>query len=192
MKDARNVTTFFGYDAEGHLTETFLPGGGVVKSLYDMRGRKHDPAIPTWGSGTMFTTGSGELVSQTDALEQVTGMTYDELGRLRTRTDATGTSEWVYFTSGPETGQLRAVASAPDPRLKTPCSIPGTTVSGGNRSGRIFTYTRFGEIETETECIGGESFLTTHRYDDPTGREDRLTYPAVDGERLAVGYFYTN
>jgi YD repeat-containing protein len=59
------------------------------------------------------------LVRKKDTKLQVTDMTYDQLGRLRTKTDTAGTAEWVYdIASGAGIGKLAAMISTPDSRLK--------------------------------------------------------------------------
>jgi YD repeat-containing protein len=56
----------------------------------------------------------GELISQTNALEQETTLEYDEAGRLIERNEDEGTTTWSYYTSG--TGAIGKVSSisAPD------------------------------------------------------------------------------
>ena len=62
-------------------------------------------------------------------------MTYDVLGRMTSKTDPAGTAEWVYDVApGAGKGKLAAMVSAPDERLLGTCTVPGTTVAGGERS----------------------------------------------------------
>jgi len=104
---------------------------------------------------------------------------------------AAGTAEWVYDSaSGAGIGKLAAMVSAPDPKLKAPCTVANTTQTSGNRAGRWFTYDEFGNVQEATECTDGENFVTTYGYDS-FGRQSLVTYPAVgDGSRFAAEYRY--
>src|SRR5678815_272958 len=107
------------------------------------------------------------------------------------RDSTQGTAQWVFDLEPGGIGKLVAMVSAPDTGLAGSCTIPHTTITGGNRAGRSFTYTRFGEIKEISECADGSTFVTTYEYDQ-FGRQKELTYPAVNGQRLAVGYHYTS
>src|SRR5262249_29125958 len=156
-----------------------------------LRGRKDfstDPDMGVWSYGH---DGFGDLITQTDANAQTATMTYDTLGRMTSKTDGSGTAQWVYdVADGAGVGKLAAMVSAPDARLNLPCSIPHTTVTGANRAGRWFTYTAFGEVQDTSECTDGDTFVTTTGYD-AFGRQSSVTYPTVNGARLSVGYHYT-
>ena len=123
-------------------------------------------------------------------------MTYDVLGRMTTRTDSAGTAQWVYdlYTPGgwATKGTLSAMVGAPDPNLKGACTIPNTTQTSGNRAGRSYIYTQFGELVGVDECVDGETFSTTYQYDDTHGRQSGVTYPQVSGTSFAVTYNYTS
>jgi RHS repeat-associated protein len=123
-------------------------------------------------------------------------MTYDVLGRMTTRTDSAGTAQWVYdlYTPGgwATKGTLSAMVGAPDPNLKGACTIPNTTQTSGNRAGRSYLYTQFGELAEVDECVDGETFSTTYQYDDTHGRQSGVTYPQVNGATFAVAYNYTS
>jgi len=88
-------------------------------------------------------------------------------------------------------GKLAAVVSPPDSRLQAPCDIRYTTMTDGNRAGRWLKYTAFGDVEETSECADGDTFVTGFHYDDPFGRQSAVTYPEIGGQRLSVGYNYT-
>jgi RHS repeat-associated protein len=184
-------TISYSYDADGNLTITTDPASNQVQIGYDTRGRKTstvDPDMGTWG---YTQDGFGDLVSQTDATLQSVVMTYDPLGRMLTKTDSTGTAQWVYDTAaGAGVGKLAAMVSVPDPKLAGPCTIPLVTVTGGNRSGKSWRYTAFGEVQEVDECADGTSFATTYQYD--RGRQSLVRYPVVGSSQLAVAYHYTS
>jgi YD repeat-containing protein len=84
--------------AYGNLTTT-TASGVTTTMTYDVRGRKTgmvDRDMGTWSYGY---NAFGELISQTDAKNQPTAMTYDALGRLKTRVEAEGTTTWTYDTA---------------------------------------------------------------------------------------------
>ncbi|RMH21272.1 MAG: hypothetical protein D6698_03015, partial [Gammaproteobacteria bacterium] len=89
----------YAYDAYGNLTDTTDPQGNVVHMTYDNRGRKTSMDDPDMGHWDYTYTVFGELESQTDAKGQTVSMTYDKLGRMTTRTEAEGTTQWVYDNS---------------------------------------------------------------------------------------------
>jgi RHS repeat-associated protein len=192
VTDANGVELKYSYDADGNLTDTTDAAGNVVRVTYDLRGRKKTTVDPDMGSWSYGYNGFGDLTSQTDAKLQTTTMTYDSLGRMTTKTDSTGTAQWVYDVApGAGKGKLAAMISAPDPLSAGPCTIPFVTVTGGNRAGRSFKYTAFGDLQEESQCSDGATFVTNHEYD-ALGRQTLLRYPSVKGQRLAVNYHYTS
>ena len=201
VEDAAGKQISYTYDADGNLTDTAAPSNNTdtaapsnnaVHIHYDVLGRKTDTQDPDLGTWKYTYNGFGDLISQTDAKNQTTTMTYDELGRMITKTDATGTAEWVYDkASGAGIGKLAAMIGAPDTKLSGPCSVPNTTQTSGNRAGRSFTYTPFGDVSEVTECADGDTFVTTYDYDE-LGRQRQVTYPQVNDSRLAVKYHYTS
>jgi RHS repeat-associated protein len=193
-------TTFsFSYDIDGNLTDVtdVTPGHNPINvhTDYDRRGRKTGTSDPDMGNWSYIYNGFGELIEQTDAKGQTTRMTYDDLGRLITKTELAGTaqagtSQWVYDTVPGGVGKLVAVVSAPDDRLAGQCTIPGATLTNGKRAGRSYTFNALGEIDTATECTDGENFVTSFQYD--LGRTSRITYPQVGVDTFVVDYAYTN
>ncbi len=184
------------YDPDGNLTKTTAEAGNSVLITYDALGRKHDTTDPDLGNWNYGYNGFGDVVSQADASNKTTTMTYDQLGRMTTKTDPEGnTAEWVYDVApGAGIGKLAAMISAPDPKLKGACTIPNTTQTSGNRAGRSFTYTAFGDVAQVDECIDGETFSTRYDYDD-LGRQRAITYPEIAGtswQRFGVVYRYTS
>src|SRR5262249_55718723 len=102
-----------------------------------------------------------------------------------------GTAAWIYDLEPGGIGKLAAMISAPDPRLTQPCTVAHARGLAGNRVGRSFRYTRFGEVAEVTDCAEGTSFLTSYTYDS-IGRQSLIQYPEVNGKRLAVGYHHTS
>jgi RHS repeat-associated protein len=196
-----DTPTFFTYDVDGNLVGTLDPLGNTTTFGYDSRGRKTLSIDPDMGTWQYTYDGYGDLATQTDAKQQLTTMTYDHLGRMTTKDEGaeSGKAQWVYdIAQGAGIGKLAAVLSPRDSHLAAPCNVRYTTQvsyaeTDGNRTGRSFTYTQFGDVADVSECIDGETFLTSNAYDDSTGRQVGVTYPQVGtGNPLAVGYHYTN
>jgi RHS repeat-associated protein len=199
------ATISYEYDADGNLTRTTDPAGNQITIGYDTRGRKTSSVDPDMGAWSYIVDGFGDLVSQIDPNARQldpsthgTTMTYDSLGRMISKTDTTGTGQWIYDVApGAGIGKLAAMVSPPNPALKGPCTnIPavppnGTILTDGNRSGRSFQYTTLGQIQQVTECVDGEAFATSYGYD-PIGRQNLIRYPVVNRSQLAVGYHYTS
>jgi len=195
VQDAAGKHISYAYDPDGNLTKTTDQAGNNVSITYDALGRKHNTTDPDLGYWQYGYNGFGDLVSQTDAANMTTTMTYDQLGRMTTKTDPAGnTAEWVYDVApGAGIGKLAAMIGAPDPKLKGPCTIPNTSQTSGNRAGRSFTYTAFGDVAQVDECIDGETFSTNYAYDN-LGRQSGVEYPAIGGtteQRFGVSYQYT-
>jgi len=192
VNDAEGGVISYDYDAEGNLTTVTDDVQNITQLGYDVRGRKTLTIDPDMGTWRYRYNGFGDLVYQQDARgsEAATTMTYDLLGRIRTKTTKAGTATWVYDQGIGAIGKLSAMVSAPDPRFTAACTIPYTGVPADARSGRSFTYSPLGDVLDETECTDGKVFTTSHRYDE-LGRQDLLTYPEAAGSRLSVGYHYT-
>ncbi|WP_444895184.1 RHS repeat-associated core domain-containing protein [Microbulbifer sp. SSSA005] len=91
VQDNANNTLEFIYDAEGQLLQVINRGDGsrnlITKMTYDLFGRKESMSDPDKGIWQYDYNGYGELIRQTDANGQVIENTYDQLGRLQSRTD---------------------------------------------------------------------------------------------------------
>ena len=119
-------------------------------------------------------------------------MTYDALGRMLTKTDSTGTAQWVWDTApGEALASWQPRSSAPDPTLAGPCTIPFVTATDGNRAGKSFKYSTFGDVQEIDECADGSTFVTSFQYD-ALARQSQMRYPVVGNSQLAVGYHYTS
>ena len=194
--DAKGTRSSFVYDGDGKLTNFDFDDVGAhsLETFYDIRGRKQLVADPDMGNWSYTYDAFGDVASITDPNGLVTNMTYDVLGRKIGKTDGTGASwQWVYDrASGAGIGKLAATAGPADPRLDGPCtSNPLITLTDGNRTVRSYSYDAFGNVQDDSECIDGETFVTSHVYDG-LDREASVIYPAINGVRTSVGYHYTN
>jgi YD repeat-containing protein len=98
VTDATNGVMRYAYDAFGNLIRTTDAANHSTSMTYDIRGRKTAMIDPDMGRWTYAYDALGNLTRQTDAKGQLTTMHYDLLGRMDWRTEAEGTSRWVYDT----------------------------------------------------------------------------------------------
>lgn len=93
--DNNGSSILYTFDAMGQLIQTNA-AGSVTAMSYNRRGQKvsmQDPAMGAWDYRyNVF----GELVSQTDSVNQVVTLAYDMLGRLTKRSEPDLISDWSY------------------------------------------------------------------------------------------------
>ncbi len=97
MTDALGSQITYTYGATGNLLSTNA-AGSITTLQYDQRERKIAMQDPAMGSWTYSYNPFGELVSQTDSLNQTTIMAYDRLGRMINRVEPDLNSRWSYDT----------------------------------------------------------------------------------------------
>jgi RHS repeat-associated protein len=197
LRDPNIGTIQFSYDADGNLTRTF-DGLNNTHIEYYPDGRRKLTRDPDLGEWRYTYNAFGELETQTDGNGKAVSMTYDKVGRITSKKDVQTDQEakWVYDTApGAGIGKLAAIVSEPDTeRLRGTCTPPleaHLPLDAGKRAVRSFTYTPFGELADEVNCIDGEEFTTTRTYDN-LGRERTVIYPQVASSRLSLRYNYTN
>jgi len=170
----------YGYDVQGNLTSTTVTGSvqasGVPSAIttvigYDDLGRKTSMNDPDKGSWSYGYNVYGELISQTDAKSQTTTMTYDKLGRMKTRVDSAGdtggteTTTWNYDTAPNGLGQL-------DDELQSSSGF-----------GKVVTYDSFGRPSAVDTILGIEETYSKRTTFDAYGR----VFQSFDGMRGTSG-----
>jgi len=171
------------YDPLGNLTTTTVAnssGPPVITALaYDLRGRKTGMDDPDMGQWTYDYNAAGELISQTDAKNQTSAMTYDALGRLVTRNEGGVTTTWKYDTAprngGAWLGKLHTITTTPD---------------RGIAYSETYAYDTLGRPASTTRVIDNTSYTTTQTYD-ADGRPAVLVYPTgfqVENRYNAYGF----
>ncbi|MFJ8580372.1 LamG-like jellyroll fold domain-containing protein [Micromonospora sp. NPDC093277] len=164
--DARPVS-YVGYDTFGGVAETKDPNGNVTVNDSDAAGRivaTHLPSYTAPGSST--------------PVQPVTRRSYDELGQLKSQTDAQNkTTSYVYD----QLGQLASV-SAPDGGVtRLTHSLAGDQLSATDPTGARTeaTYDFLGRQVTSTEVVrqSGTSHTTNYAYG-PGGWLSSVTSPA--------------
>ncbi len=164
VTDAKNGTIDYIYDATGNLIEVHQ--AGIVTSMtYDVRGRKKTMDDPDLGYWTYAYNSLGELISQTDAKGQTVAMTYDKLGRLKSRTEFEGNSTWEYdVAQGKGIGKLYTARFSPADTNLAPYQ-------------RTMTYDNLGRPKDETELIEAKNYSVSTIYDS-LSRVEFITYPS--------------
>ena len=152
--DLNRVT--FTYDAAGNLTQV-SDGTNTTTNTYDIRGFRTGMTDPDMGQWSYVYNVLGELTSQTNAKNQTTTMTYDLLGRLKTRVEPEGTTTWNYDTATKGKGKLASVVHY-----------------GGYT--RTHNYDSLGRPSSTSVTIGSNVHTTSNTYDS-VGRVDEITYP---------------
>jgi RHS repeat-associated protein len=153
------------YTADGNLNTTTVAGDSTttITLSYDEFGRKIAMDDPDMGQWSYTYNAFGQLISQTDAKNQTTTMAYDILGRMTSRTEAEGTSTWVYGDHTAPQGSIGKLLS------ETNAGITKT-----------YFYDSFGRPDEVTTDITGEQSFSTQTLYDSIGRVSRTIYPGND------------
>ena len=180
------------------------PALNTTTLTYDALGRKRSMHDPDKGVWRYTYNGRGELLSQTNARNEVTCHAYDRLGRLVARVDGyrgglpagpgersdagngcanpgagSATARWVYDTApGRGLGRLHTATGAAD---------PATGTAGYQES---YRYDGHGRVVAERRVIDGTAYVITTGYD-ALHRPEVVTYPGA-GHRLQVKTTYNN
>jgi RHS repeat-associated protein len=165
VTDAKNGAVEYGYDAAGNLVKT-IQGNNVTRMGYDIRGRKEWMDDPNLGYWTYQYNCLGELIRQTDAKDQTVTMDYDQLGRLKSRSELEGTTVWTYDTA---TG--RGIGKP----HKVGFKLPGATDVVDQR---VMKYDDLGRVTDADETINGGVYRVSTSYDS-LSRPETLTYPSL-------------
>lgn len=153
-------TTTYTYDPFANLTRVTksYDVGADITMGYDIRGRKISMTDPDMGNWTYGYNTLGELIWQKDAKLQTVNMTYDVLGRMKTRVlpNGEGTDTWNYDTATNGKGKLANVSN------------PSAT--------ETYVYDTLGRIDSISTSIGGSIYTMSYTYD-AYSRPLTLAYP---------------
>ncbi|MBI3771674.1 MAG: VCBS repeat-containing protein [Gammaproteobacteria bacterium] len=176
VTDAKGGQTHYTYKPFGLVTqikgELGKTDASAISTMgYDVFGNKLSQNDPDLGNWLYRYNAFGEVVWQKDAKGQITGYEYDELGRLKKRTEVgTGAiTSWSYDTAGK--GLLDSIVRA------------GVTVSYGYDAKKR---------PTTVTTNNGTNYIVTTAYDDANDRVDTLEYLTGVPEALKVKYGYYN
>lgn len=171
------VSTSFQYDALGNISKTTVNGGTdgttITTATYDNANNRTSIVDPNTGTVSMRYTALGQLRWMQDNKGNTTTYSYDLLGRLLSRTNIDGTSNWYYDPSGAK-GMLSYSTNNngytqtyyyQDPdrlarlsRIETSISAPGLTARVYTQS---ITYDVYGRPKKSTSPSG---FSATQNY----------------------------
>jgi RHS repeat-associated protein len=205
------------YDARGRVVEDDVPayGGSPARTVtynYDVGG---NPLVTsqTDSQGTITTTSDllGRTVSYTDASNDTTTTTYDNLGRVSGDSGPLGTETYTYNTYNQLTAQALNSTTMASPsydqygrlnQVTYPTANVTETIgydTFGNANSQSFalaggktvsdsaTYSQSGKVATDTENLNGASSTWTYTYD----TADRLTQATSTGAIGSNSYGYS-
>lgn len=172
------------YDSNGQpasiTTNTNSGSSTTVELTYNAAGYRTKMVDPDAGAMTYKYAADGTILSQTDARGVTTNYSYDDLGRLKTKTyvDKKGnkkTQTNEYFTKGKDVNRLAS-----------------QTYDGYKRS---FTYDNYGHVTSETRYVnhhlsGPTSYTIKWTYDQ-YGQMTKVSYPGTIAP-LVFDYSYDN
>ncbi|MBK8455198.1 MAG: RHS repeat-associated core domain-containing protein [Thiofilum sp.] len=157
-------TIQYAYDAMGNVRSTNT-NGQVISMSYDAFSRKVSMTDPTMGVWSYRYNPYGELIWQRDAKGQVTSQTYDDLGRMISRSTSDDNATWVYDTAQYGIGKL--------------------AVERNKSTETTYVYDKLGRPTQTTRTIAGQSYVSKVGY-------DAYSHPALelypDGVKLNRAY----
>jgi RHS repeat-associated protein len=152
-------TINYTYHSCGKPLTITLPGTAKAEVMtYDNFGRLTSLNDPDAGLTKYTYDIAGEVLSEQDAKGNTTTFTYDALGRTLTKIISEGTITYQYDTKSHAIGALGSV----------------TGINGNNQD---FTYDNFGNLQTTSEIIDGNNYITSYTYD-AMNRPVTTTYPS--------------
>lgn len=165
VKDNRNNSIHYRYDAFGNMVYMRDPDGNETKIGFNHRGFKTMLDDPDQGVWNYEYNALGELTTQTDAKNQVVRTQFDVLGRKKSVTDLYGTpqtktSNWYY-----------------DDVNVSPTAIGKLTmVTNNDNYQQTIRYDELGRAYEKITTIDGATYKTTTNYDG-FGRTKDTVYP---------------
>src|SRR5262249_11192262 len=155
--DSAGKDTLYTYNGFGELLSATDPSGNV-SSIHHIaaRGFKDSMDDPDMGHWTYTYDALGQMLTQTDAKSQVTKFEYDELGRVKVRTDGFGSASpgvatFTYDTATYGVGQLAGVTA------------PGSYSES-------YSYDSSGRRSQMTTVAAGNTFTVGYGYEPNIGK----------------------
>ncbi|OFX58077.1 MAG: hypothetical protein A2046_16560 [Bacteroidetes bacterium GWA2_30_7] len=162
------IPVTYTYYASG-LPHTITSNGNTVTMYYDDYGRQTILDDPDAGITNYTYNSIGELIYQKDArtdINTATTMTYDKLGRIKTKTLNGGADVYTYTYDAGLKGTL-------------------SNVTAPNGTEQLYKYNNYGQVTQLSEKIDAENFVTSYKYNN-FGNLTQTVYPSG----FAVNYSY--
>jgi YD repeat-containing protein len=164
--DPNGGTTFYGYDANDHLTSVTDPRNLQTTYAFDGLDDQLQLASPDTGVTNSTFDAAGNVITSTDARGNTTTYSYDALNRRTKAAFADGTSAaWQYDQGANGIGRLSKI-----------------TVATGSTS---YSYDANGHVTQKIQTAGAMTLTTTYGYD-AGGRLASVTYPS--GRNVVYAY----
>ena len=170
VTDAKNGVTTYTHDAFNNLTTVTDPLGNVVTVTYDAMGHKTRLQDPDLGTVDYTVDAVGQVLKQVSPVQKSAGtsttMTYDLLGRMRTRTSDDMIAGWTYDSAD----STACATTRSCGKLVESYTMAGTTKDFWKRQ----TYDVLGRPDTTTTHLDAD--YTAQMEYDGFGRPLRETY----------------
>jgi RHS repeat-associated protein len=153
--DAYNKSTNFEYTNQ-YLTKVIDSRGNTTVYQKDSLGNILEQTSPDSGISRFTISGSGLLLSQSDALNNTRNYSYDKLGRVLSASAGGTNLSWGYDNTTYGKGKLTSFADS----------------TGNTR----YTYDAIGQLKSQIQVIGNSTYTTIWGYDS-VGRLKTVTYP---------------
>ena len=170
-------TTTYGHNADGSLAWSMVNNNEATKIsvLYDNAGNRKELTDPNYGTVTDHYNAFGQLDYTISPKGDVTAYEYDNLGRMKTRTETS-------HSNPGEPERLTTWNYSETPGKKG--LLDGIVLKEGDNETQTIAYAydmqHYNRLSSKTETLNGMPFTTTYAYDDPNGYPLRLkatTYP---------------
>lgn len=139
-------TLTYNYYSSGFQKSVKLDGITLATMEYDALGNQTKLIDKNAGTIVYEYNNFGELTKQTNAKQQQTILTYDVLGRVSSKIDADGTTNYTYVSNGNGLNQLQAINHT-------------------NGTSSSFVYDNLNRTTEQIDAIGNEVFTSIFEYD---------------------------
>jgi RHS repeat-associated protein len=174
----------FYYDSWGNQKRIFQNGITVTNKNFDAYNRLTDITEVNAGTIKYKYDAFGQLIYQEDASNNAYNFVYDDLGRMKMRTGAEGTTSYDYYCKSEIIGSYDAhgnpiswdnhsngsTGDSHLPDIKNPiyhtcCNNNITRITGFNGLVQNFSYDLFGRLIQKDELVDGNNYTTSYKYD---------------------------
>lgn len=172
-------TITYTYTSSGNI-KTITSGGVTTTIGYDYYDRQNSLSDPNTGNSVYEYNAYGQLITQTDAKNNVYHMTYDKLGRIHTKTCSTD-ADYLYTYDIEPNGKGKIASIITTPNSINSCS-----------SSQNFKYDALGRNYQLIETVSGTNFtansFTTNYSFDSYGNITQIVYPGTEGYTINETY----